>query len=257
MQEAPRRAKLNSLPLHDITQQFSEIGLLQRLHHEIDRQDWPDRARYLVDLAESMALEIHSEDKRGKHPYSTHPLRTTIRIASEDHFGIRDPSLLIASLLHDTVEDHADSYRAIVPPPSNNIDDKDNIDDKEHALYVIQELFGEPVARIVRAVTGPEWPEGIPREEKNALYQSHIRDVLHSDKESGIIKLSDFIDNFSGQAYNEDPDLAKRLTQKYLPLVPDFKEFVEDSTIIPGDRKDYILKQLDRAKNRGLELQAV
>lgn len=52
-----------------------------------------------------MASQLHAGDQRQSEPYINHPLRVAIRIMS--HYGVRDPDVVAAALLHDSVEDHA------------------------------------------------------------------------------------------------------------------------------------------------------
>lgn len=242
------RPFFGDLPLHDVTSEFSEHGLRKRLSHEIDQAGWDDDTRERLRRAEEIAIEAHKDDDRGIHPYSTHFLRVTIRIISIDHLSIKDSDLLIAALLHDTVEDHTKFYAGIIDKP-------EGISDKNHAVQVITELFGERVARLVYAVTNPDMPEHITeRADRYEFYREHVREVLTTNEEAGIIKLSDFIDNCGGLAHNESPELALRLAEKYLPLIPDFYVFVTESTLLPEDRKPYLLAQLERAENLCLDL---
>ncbi len=243
------RPFFGDLPLHDVTSEFSEDGLRQRLSYEISQSGWDDETRELLRQAEEIAIEAHQDDDRGIHPYSTHFLRVTIRIISPAHLGVKnDSDLLIAALLHDTVEDRKKFYVGFIDKP-------EDVTYKDHAIRVIAELFGERVAGLVRAVTNPDIPSHITdREERYELYRKHVREVLTTDEPAGIIKLSDFIDNCGGLAHNESPELALKLAGKYLPLIPDFYVFVNESTLLPEDQKPYLLAQLERAENLCLDL---
>jgi (p)ppGpp synthase/HD superfamily hydrolase len=63
----------------------------------------PDR-RCLADALE-LASRLHREDWRQREPYINHPLRVATQIMSP--YGIRDPDVIAAAPLHDTVEDHS------------------------------------------------------------------------------------------------------------------------------------------------------
>ncbi len=242
------RPFFGDLPLHDVTSEFSEAGLRKRLSYEIDQAGWDDETRERLRMAEEIAIEAHKDDERGIHPYSTHFLRVTIRIISSDHLAVCDPELLIAALLHDTVEDHKEFYEGI----ANRSTD---ITERGHAIRTITELFGDRVGRLVLAVTNLDMPEGITDpEERHEFYRDHVREVLATDEEAGIIKLSDFIDNCTGLTHNEDPARAVRLAGKYLPLIPDFYQFVTESSMLTADRKPHVFAQLERAENRCLDL---
>ena len=98
-----RRRLLTTMPLHAITTTYGEQGLRERFAAEIATLPEPDRRR-LADALE-LASRLHAEDWRQNEPYINHPLRVATRIMS--HYGIRDPDVIAAALLHDTVEDHA------------------------------------------------------------------------------------------------------------------------------------------------------
>jgi len=248
MLEASKRPFFSDLPLHDVTREFSEEGLRRRLSYEVSRTDWPDDIREQIRFAEELAIDTHAPDSRGVHPYSTHFLRVAIRLISRDHLGIQDPDLLIAALLHDTVEDHEEVYTGIIAPLENE-------SSRHHAIRAIEDLFGSRVAELVAAVTNPEMPAHIvSREDRHDFYREHVREVLATNSEAGLIKLSDFIDNCGGLAHNESPDLALKLAEKYLPLIPDFLLFIAESRLLTDERKMYLQTQLERAENRCLDL---
>ena len=65
----------------------------------------PDADRHCLADALELASRLHAEDWRQNEPYINHPLRVATRIMSHD--GIRDPEVIAAALLHDSVEGHA------------------------------------------------------------------------------------------------------------------------------------------------------
>lgn len=248
MIEMSKRPFFGDLPLHDVTREFGEEGLRKRLSIEIDMMDWDDDTRQRLRAAEELAIEAHKDDERGIHPYSTHFLRVAIRLISAKHIGVKDPDLLIAALLHDTVEDQKEYYAAIIARPESTTG-------KEHALNVIADLFGDRVSGLVSAVTNPDMPADVTdREERYELYREHVRVVLETDEAAGIIKLSDFIDNCGGLSHNESPALARRLAGKYLPLIPDYMAFIDTATLLDDERKAYLRAQLERAEDRCVDL---
>src|SRR5215212_5062604 len=82
----------------------------------------------LLDAA-SFAARAHDGQYRkdGETPYAAHPFRVCLVV--RDVFGFDDPHMLIAALLHDTIED--------------TTTDRDDID----------ETFGERVGKWVAALT--------------------------------------------------------------------------------------------------------
>lgn len=94
------------MPLHAVTSVYGEAGLGRRLLIEI--AGLPRAERIRVDKACSFMSVVHAGDRRQREPYGNHPLRVAIRILS--HYGVRDPDVACAALLHDTVEDHAADF---------------------------------------------------------------------------------------------------------------------------------------------------
>lgn len=236
-----------TIPLNELTRfHGGENGLRDRLEAELETTDWSGDDISRVNAALAMAFEAHENDSRGPFPYSTHFLRVAIRIMSQDHFAIRDnPDLIIAALLHDTIEDHPDFYL-----------DEDAPDEhvRPLALEKIEELFGEDVSHLVSRVTNPPSDPSLPKEERNVHYRDHVVDVVTSEPIAGIIKLSDFIDNCAGLKHNESPERAKRLAYKYYDLIPAFAQFISESEYFDEPRKEKLLQQLGRAEIRCTDL---
>ena len=96
--------------------------------------------------AATFAAERHRDQRRkGKHasPYINHPLALASLLAER---GERDPTLLMAALLHDTVEDTATSFEDI------------------------ERAFGREVADIVREVTDDKT---LPQADRKRLQIEH------------------------------------------------------------------------------------
>src|ERR1700744_2362153 len=103
METGRRRRLLETMPLHAITATYGEDGLGERFAAEIAAFGAPERRR--LEDALALAAQLHAGDRRQSEPYVNHLLRVAIRIMS--HYGVRDPDVVAAALLHDSVEDHA------------------------------------------------------------------------------------------------------------------------------------------------------
>ena len=237
------------LPLNEITRfQNGEEGLLYRLDAELKMVEWSQDDLDRVNAALALAYEAHKNDTRGPYPYSTHFLRVAIRILSEHHLNIRDnPDLIIAALLHDTVEDapefYLDTTRGSTKPEMQS-----------EALKRIDELFDGSVSYLVGKVTNPQIDTSLPKLARNELYREHVVEILATEPLAGIIKLSDFIDNCAGLKHNESPKRARTLASKYHELIPVFLHFVVTSDYLDDSTKTNLLEQLARANLRCLEL---
>jgi len=101
MDTAARRL-LATMPLHAITTTYGEEGLRERFAQEIAVFGQADRRR--LERALALAGRLHAADRRQREPYVNHLLRVAIRILC--YYGVRDPDVACAALLHDAVEDH-------------------------------------------------------------------------------------------------------------------------------------------------------
>src|SRR6266851_916743 len=206
------RAVLAAMPLHAITTLHGEAGLRQRLAAEIAPMPQADRER--IERALALAARLHAHDRRQREPYVNHLLRVTIRIIA--YYGISDPDVLCAALLHDAVEDHPDDL----------------------TLGAIAADFGDRVASLVAAVTVPE-PE--PGRDRHEQYREHVAASLDTDPWARVIKLSDFTDDGVGLIHTTGPALT-RLAAKYAPLVPVLRELTaRPDTPLADEVKDRIL----------------
>ncbi|WP_324195168.1 HD domain-containing protein [Nocardia puris] len=221
---------LTVMPLHTITQVFGEDGLRERFLLEIE--DLPDRDRLTDALA--LATELHRNDGYGDEPYINHLLRVAIRIAS--HYEVRDPDIVIAGLLHDSVEDHPTELAGTCQGSPT-----------EAALAELGERFGPRVAELVAAVTNPA---PLPAVDRHAQYRRHVAAELENSPWARIVKLSDFTDNGVGILYAEAPTMTK-LAAKYRPLIAVYRDLVKrPDTPLSDAVKQHLLTQLDSAARR-------
>ncbi|MGN9910525.1 HD domain-containing protein [Phytohabitans sp. LJ34] len=220
-------AYLATMPLHAITEVYGEDGLRQRFALEVARFAAADQDRLTEAL--ELAAHLHRDDRRTREPYLNHLLRVAIRIMS--HYGVTDVDVLVAALLHDTVEDHPEELGG----------------DAEAALAELARRFNPRVADLVRAVTNPEYDPGRDRHEQ---YRAHVAESLDRHPWARVIKVSDFTDNGVGVIHTTGPKVHSSAT-KYRPLVPVFRELVgRPDTPLSDPTKAHIMDQLDLAESR-------
>ena len=221
-----------TMPLHAITEMYGEDGLRQRFALEI--AGFPDESRQRLEQALALASELHQEDRRTREPYMNHLLRTAIRIRS--YYEVDDVDVLVATLLHDAVEDH----------PEELAGGRDG-DPVAAALDVLATRFNPRVAELVRAVTNPPREVGRDRFEQ---YREHVAEALEGNPWARVIKVSDFTDNGVGLMHSLPPKHIPMAT-KYGPLVPVFRELISrPDTPLAQHVKEHILRQLDTAEER-------
>jgi (p)ppGpp synthase/HD superfamily hydrolase len=225
-------ALVKTMPLHAITEVYGEDGL--RLRLELETRALPTDAGELVRRALELAGALHRDDRRTREPYVNHLLRTAIRVMC--YYGVDDPDVIAAALLHDTVEDHP---AELAGGRTGEV--------TEAALTTLAERFNPRVADLVRAVTNPPYEPGRDRLEQ---YREHVATSLAATPWARVIKASDFTDNGVGVIHSA-PDKAYRSAAKYAPLVPVLRELVgRPDTPLRNDVKQHIFDQLDLARER-------
>ncbi|WP_405089745.1 HD domain-containing protein [Micromonospora sp. NBC_01392] len=226
-------AYLATMPMHAITEIHGEPGLLARFRLEVAAFD--DAARDRLTEALDLAAELHRDDRRVREPYLNHLLRVAIRLMH--HYQVRDVDVIVAGLLHDAVEDHP------VELAGPTVDG----DVTTAALATLAARFGARVARLVAAVTNPEYD---PDRDRDAQYREHVATSLDREPWARVIKVSDFTDNGVGVIHTVGPKVARAAT-KYRPLVPVFRELVaRPDTPLSMPVKRHIFAQLDLAEER-------
>ncbi|MGH3254885.1 MAG: HD domain-containing protein [Streptosporangiaceae bacterium] len=246
---------LATMPLHAITSTYGEQGLRERFALEI--ASWPEADRARLERALDLAARLHAGDRRDREPYLNHLLRVAIRIIS--HYGVHDPDVICAALLHDAVEDHPDELAlgglggtgspskiggipGGRPPGASTVPPGVGA-----ALAVLAAEFGPRVAELVAAVTNPEYA---PDRDAHDQYREHVAESLAASPWARVIKASDFTDNGVGLIHTTGPRLLT-LAAKYAPLVPVLQELIARPDTPLGDAvKEHILAQLDRAADR-------
>ena len=225
------------MPMHTITENFGTAGLLERFDIEMATLD--EETQEQLDKALSLVSELHLEDTRSTEPYINHLLRVCMR--TKIYYEITDPDILVATLLHDAVEDHA----ADIIGEDLGSDEQN----QKAALEVVSALFNPRVAEIVSGVTNPEFSD--ERDVMEAQYLEHLEDLMENgDPGSVVVKLSDFTDNATGIHYSSGPKL-KKWANKYLPIVPIMQHaLLREDLPLSDEVKEHIHKQLDLTEER-------
>lgn len=166
----------------------------------------------------SLATELHSPDirygeKGGLKAYIVHPLRNTLRLI---RLGVSDIPLLMASVLHDTVEDHPFELAA-----KAHVTTKDETTARDSALSFLANTYGTETAKIVEGMSNPIIADkGMTREQFVEVYLDHIRTAT-KDPKVFTCKVSDLIDNAVGLIHEENmkPERLLRMARKYYPAI--------------------------------------
>ena len=217
------------MPLHAITAMYGEAGLRARFAAEIARL--PDPAgRERAERALELAGQLHAADRRQREPYVNHLLRVALRIIR--HYGIDDPDVICAALLHDAVEDHADGLARAAGPRRGR-----------RAGRGVR-----PAGR--RACRRGHQPRVRARRDRHEQYRAHVAESLAANPWARVIKASDFTDNGVGLIHTSGPKAA-RLARKYAPLIPVLADLIaRPDTPLSPQAKARILSQLVAAQER-------
>jgi guanosine-3',5'-bis(diphosphate) 3'-pyrophosphohydrolase len=136
--------------------------------------------------AAAFAAERHRDQRRkGKDasPYINHPLALANLLARDG--GERDATLLMAALLHDTVEDTGTTFAEI------------------------EQLFGNEVAEIVREVTDDK---SLPKAVRKRLQVEH---AAHISRAAQLVKLADKICNLRDLSSSPPADWTPQRLREY------------------------------------------
>lgn len=186
-----------------------------------------------IDDAIALAAWAHRTQRRrarGDFPQTAHiehPLRYAARVL---RWGVTRAAIVIACILHDTVEDHADALAAAVAPGI----ERDDPEAREAVLDHYSATVGASVARLVRAMSNP-LSDGEPLDEqsKHGLYRHHVLEAI-ADPEVAICKLADLADN-ALSLHHTDPSASDprtiRLARKYAPLLPVFLDRIREPDV--------------------------
>lgn len=187
-------------------------------------------------------------------PYIEHPLRNTLRVVRWDCMS---QDIIIAILLHDTVEDCA--HRICRDEFGLDIKTMTKEEMRAKAYEYIEAEFGSEVRRLVAGVTNGFFVGTETKDEKRAIYAAHVKAVI-TDPDIFLVKIADFVDNASGLYHNDIKENAEKvihLAIKYLPVVDIFEEqfnkFSNELKISDAARAD-IRKHLRDTRKRLLAI---
>ena len=165
----------------ELKESLSKLGI---------RDQWKD-----IEPAYRFAQEAHKTQKRDDGtPYYHHCARTARNLM--DNFGVKDPDVIKAALLHDTLED------CKIRPDE------------------IKARFGPKVAALVQAMTKPECQAWESYDQRNDRY---LRDqILNGPPGALEIKLADRMDNIDDLHLVPDRTMVARYIEDtqhhYVPL---------------------------------------
>ncbi len=209
---------------------------------------WVDRVADAIQVASYLHRHDVRRGARGASvnpPYIEHPLRVAIRLYK--YFGSANPVLIIAAILHDTVEDHAHDFDAFEGVSIKKSDSEAVA--RMKALEFISRNFGYQVAQLVEYVSNPPAPEGQTKAEKLAAYHEHIVKIAQISVEAILLKFSDFVDNAGSlhHHYEYGDKKVMYFVERYSPLIAIYEEVFS----VPSELYDHkaVLVRLEKVKD--------
>lgn len=184
--------------------------------------------------------KLHKDEpNRPDGPYVNHLLRVAI-ICLE--FGANDIDVIVAALLHRSVEDQAEKLSQKMPSFMNCSDPI-----RAGALMEIGIMFGEVVEKHVTSLTSPDLSCMSEGQDKKKLYNEHINNLIKVDSRAALIKLADFYDKALNLGDIQDEKLRRQLCERYKPIFEIFMSAVCNQKIAFLDIKKIqkIMKELN------------
>ena len=177
-------------------------------------------------------------------PYIEHPLRGGLRLI---RWGVTDLDTIIASIMHDTLEDGCDEILSVFL--SLDPADFSMIEKRSLASAWLTDNFGIGVATIVQAVSNPASDKSLERAQRNALYVEHVRSAVAMSAKVFLVKFADYMDNGAGLYHNDTPrnrGMVRHLAAKYLPLSDVFETSLAVSPGVPALVSEAGLAEINR-----------
>ena len=181
----------------------------------------------------TLAVNVHKEQMRKDgEPYINHLLRVTKRLTEE--YGVTDTDVVMAALLHDSVEDQDEKLCELAGLPVS----------RANAYSYLGQRFGNRVSYLVENLSEEETVEEVPDAEWNRMYAQHVQDIIEKHPDLLFIKLSDFSDNALALSKLDDPDKRLKLSQKYIQAMQIFLEKIEGTNALPREAREKVSKKL-------------
>lgn len=255
-----------SLPLHeelnkpdfDLEKFDTTKEMAESFKNEIFKKYESKQNRDQIISALNLMLELHKDqaDRPDGQPYVNHPLEVAISV--NKFMNQKDPDLVIAALLHDSIEDQ--NYKLALNKleqqfgPNvrllNQEDIKDTFQDEiaENAMLEIKEKYGDKVAKIIQHLSNPNFKEMIDKlaekgiyKTKNELYKEHVEEAI-KDSDVLIIKLADFSKNGMNLTRLAEGPRKDKLTKKYTPVFKVFIDRLQDESLLINDKENIVNK---------------
>lgn len=190
--------------------------------------DWPLEQVQMAEFAYDLAKAAHRTQKRDSGERYFEHLRSVALILT-DELKLRKPSLIKASLLHDSIED--------TPLFGNSSQGYSKW--KNTSLFRISKVFDTDVANIVVLLTKPK-VDGVEIKNKKEAESVYLEGLAKASPDVILLKMCDRLHNLR-TLVNNTPEKRKRIVveteQKYFPI---FKKILQEYP----QEGNYLLEQM-------------
>lgn len=202
---------ISNLPLKEM-----EASLLTHAILDFGNNHSHGGNRNTVEEAMRVAAYLHrsqTRKNRGNMPqthYIEHPLRTTVRLM---RYGVTLADILVASILHDTLEDHPFDLATDL----GGIQVNDIWEARIGGLQYLEHAFGKQAMSIINGVSNIPLEGKKTKDEKRDIYVRHVEEVI-VDPMVFLVKFSDWVDNGAGLRHQDTPgneQMVAHLAKKY------------------------------------------
>ncbi|MFA6995012.1 MAG: hypothetical protein WC249_01220 [Patescibacteria group bacterium] len=215
----------------------------EKIKNEIDSfrqkisEKFTGNDRQKINEALEFMLKIHlpQKDRMDGQPFASHPLAV-----AEEALKLSDnPELIIAALIHDSVEDQPDYIfveRVNRKYPNRNfvpLEIGDTLRERHRDVFKawsfreIEERFGDKIKYYTENMTNHDFNSlaedlGLNGEDRqdfiNKLYAEHVQDIIN-DPELFTLKLADLSINIDLHSLSPDSEKYLKLKRKYKSVI--------------------------------------
>jgi len=196
-------------------------------------ESFSEEEKTKIDFAYELSKAAHGKQKRmSGERYFEHPRRSTIILM--DECKITNPSIICATLLHDSLED-----TSVFGNPTKMAARLFNI----HSFQRISKIFYPETAEIVFSVTEP-YVDGIEIKDKAQAKKVKHERLRNASEEALLVKMADRLDNlrtFFPKEGQKTPEEKIKETREI--LIPIFRRALKKYPI----ETTYMLNEINKA----------
>lgn len=248
MDTLPLKEMDGSLLTHAILKSSQDVGM---------SKDVVEKALATASVLHRKATRANRGNMSRTH-YIEHPLRNVLRLL---RWGVTSETTIVATILHDVVEDCAKEITDTVLGSMPGVDRSETFMRAKAEQYIVDN-FGGAVEDVVFSVTNPIMERSLSKDEKRSLYVDHVTSSVHSP-EIFLVKFSDWVDNAAGLMHNHIPgneQMISHLAKKYLPLADVFETKLSQMDVkgqVSEEGYAEILRHIEEGRNNLFRLQQV